>query len=280
MDKVFITDCPRDALQGVDTFVPTEEKVRHINTLLASGSFDRIDFGSFVSPKAVPQMADTAKVAEAIRDKNGTELLAVVLNSRGAEEGLNHEAIDVFGYPFSISETFQKRNGNSTIGESFDRLKEITHAVLRKNRKVEVYLSMAFGNPYNDPWDKEIVLSWMEKIWDLGVSSISLADTVGNANPSLVSELVTQILTIHPDLPLSVHLHSEPSQATEKVMAAYLAGCRRFDGAILGFGGCPFAQNELVGNIPSEELLRLFQRANEVQIYNLQESFKSLVYVH
>jgi hydroxymethylglutaryl-CoA lyase len=280
MDKVFITDCPRDALQGVELFVPTEDKIRHIKTLLDSGSFDRIDFGSFVSPKAVPQMVDTSKVAEAIRDKNGAELLAVVLNSRGATEGLNHEVIDVFGYPFSISETFQKRNGNSTIEESFDRLKEITQIVLRKNKRLEVYLSMAFGNPYSDPWNTDIVLTWMEKILDLGVSSISLADTVGTATPGLVGELVTQILTIHPDLPLSVHLHSEPSRATEKVMAAYLAGCRRFDGAILGFGGCPFAQNELVGNIPSEELLRLFQRANEDQISILQESFKKLVYVH
>lgn len=277
MDKVVLTDCPRDAIQGIFPFIPTKKKVDHLLNLLDSRAFDRIDFGSFVSPKAVPQMADSGAVAEALKAKTGADLLAIVLNERGAEEALQHACIDVIGYPFSLSPTFQLKNGNSTVEESYDRVKAIQEQVQAKGKTLEVYLSMAFGNPYGDEWDEERVLGWLNKLQALGITEFSLADTTGSSEVDGIKSLFSACFSTYPGLSLGAHFHAAPGLALDKVQAAYLAGCRKFDGAILGYGGCPFAQNDLVGNVPSEELLRFFQRGDEEQIARLQASFLSLM---
>lgn len=277
MREVLLTDCPRDAIQGIGKMIPTEKKVAHINRLLGSGLFDRIDFGSFVSPRAVPQMADTEAVLAGIGDTHGTRLLAIVLNERGAETGLRYGKVDFFGYPFSISEEFQRRNANSSIAESFERLRRINDRVSDAGRQTEVYISMGFGNPYGDPWSEQLVVDWIGKISALGIREFSLADTTGEADAAGIRELFETCRVAFPDLAIGAHFHSERPAGLEKIRAAHAAGCRKFDGALLGYGGCPFAQNELVGNIASEDLLDYFGRGSREQILQLEESFRDLI---
>jgi len=257
-DKVKIIECPRDAMQGIKALIPTTEKVRYLQSLLNCG-FDTLDFGSFVSPRAIPQMADTASVLEQL-DLSGTrsKLLAIVANVRGAEEASTHEVIDYLGYPFSISENFQMRNTHKTIAQSVDTLKQILQIAAATHKEVVTYISMGFGNPYGDPWNVEIVGEWTEKLAAMGVKILSLSDTVGTSTPEVIDYLFTHLIPAYPNIEFGAHLHTTPSKWHEKVAAAYEAGCRRFDGAVQGFGGCPMAKDELTGNMPTEKMLSYF----------------------
>jgi hydroxymethylglutaryl-CoA lyase len=258
MDKIKLIECPRDAMQGIKTFIPTEKKVQYIQSLLRCG-FDTIDFGSFVSPKAIPQMADTAKVLSKLDlSTTKSKLLAIVANTRGAQDASVHPEIDYLGYPFSISENFQMRNTHKTIAESVEILSEILEIAERSNKKVVAYLSMGFGNPYGDPWDVEIVGEWTEKLSAMGVKILSLSDTIGTSSPDIIEYLFSNLIPKYPEIEFGAHLHTTPAKWHEKIDAAYKAGCRRFDGAIQGFGGCPMAKDELTGNMPSEKMLSYF----------------------
>jgi len=258
MDKIKLIECPRDAMQGIKTFIPTEKKVQYIQSLLRCG-FDTIDFGSFVSPKAIPQMADTAKVLSKLDlSTTKSKLLAIVANTRGAQDASVHPEIDYLGYPFSISENFQMRNTHKTIAESVEILNEILEIAERSNKKVVAYLSMGFGNPYGDPWDVEIVGEWTEKLSAMGVKILSLSDTIGTSSPDIIEYLFSNLIPKYPEIEFGAHLHTTPTKWHEKIDAAYKAGCRRFDGAIQGFGGCPMAKDELTGNMPSEKMLSYF----------------------
>jgi len=255
MSSVKIIECPRDAMQGIKSFIPTELKVRYLQALLGCG-FDTLDFGSFVSPRAIPQMADTAQVLNGLDlSETKTKLLAIVANLRGAESALGFEAIEFIGYPFSISENFQMRNTHKTIDESMIVLSDILSLANEHGVKVVTYLSMGFGNPYGDPWSPEIVAQWTETLVGMGCKIISLSDTVGAASPEVISELFNGVIPQFPEVEFGAHLHTAPHSWREKVDAAYRAGCRRFDGAIQGFGGCPMAKDELTGNMPTEKLL-------------------------
>jgi len=256
--QVKIIECPRDAMQGIKAFIPTQKKVQYIQSLLRVG-FDTIDFGSFVSPKAIPQMADTAKVLSQL-DLSSTKskLLAIVANMRGAVDASKYKEISYLGYPFSISENFQMRNTHKTIAQSVVTLQEILNIASKSNKEVVAYLSMGFGNPYGDPWNVEIVGEWTERLSNMGVKILSLSDTVGSSNPENISYLFSSLIPSYPDIEFGAHLHTTPSTWFEKVNAAYLAGCKRFDGAIQGFGGCPMAKDELTGNMPTEKLLSYF----------------------
>jgi len=255
MSSVKIIECPRDAMQGIKSFIPTELKVRYLQALLSCG-FDTLDFGSFVSPRAIPQMADTAQVLNGLDlSETKTKLLAIVANLRGAESALGFEAIEFIGYPFSISENFQMRNTHKTIDESMVVLSDILSLANEHGVKVVTYLSMGFGNPYGDPWSPEIVAQWTETLVGMGCKIISLSDTVGAASPEVISELFNGVIPQFPEVEFGAHLHTAPHSWREKVDAAYRAGCRRFDGAIQGFGGCPMAKDELTGNMPTEKLL-------------------------
>jgi len=255
MSSVKIIECPRDAMQGINSFIPTELKVRYLQALLGCG-FDTLDFGSFVSPRAIPQMADTAQVLNGLDlSETKTKLLAIVANLRGAESTLGFEAIEFIGYPFSISENFQMRNTHKTIEESMVVLSDILSLANEHGVKVVTYLSMGFGNPYGDPWSPEIVAQWTETLVGMGCKIISLSDTVGAASPEVISELFNGVIPQFPEVEFGAHLHTAPHSWREKVDAAYRAGCRRFDGAIQGFGGCPMAKDELTGNMPTEKLL-------------------------
>ncbi len=257
-EKVKIIECPRDAMQGIKEFIPTEKKVQYIQSLLRCG-FDTIDFGSFVSPKAIPQMVDTAEVLSRL-DLSHTEskLLAIIANVRGANDAAQHEAIDYLGYPFSISENFQMRNTHKTIAESVETLKAILDIAGNANKEVVAYLSMGFGNPYGDPWNVDIVGEWTEKLNKMGVKILSLSDTVGTSTPEIIDYLYSNLIPKYPDIEFGAHLHTTPTTWHEKVDAAYKAGCRRFDGAIQGFGGCPMAKDELTGNMPTERMISYF----------------------
>ncbi|MBQ4805643.1 hydroxymethylglutaryl-CoA lyase [Aquimarina sp. MMG015] len=257
-EKVKIIECPRDAMQGIKDFIPTEKKVQYIQSLLRCG-FDTIDFGSFVSPKAIPQMVDTAEVLSKL-DLSATEskLLAIIANVRGANDAVRHKEIDYLGYPFSISENFQMRNTHKTIAESVETLQEILNIADKANKQVVAYLSMGFGNPYGDPWNVEIVGDWTEKLSNMGVKILSLSDTVGTSNPEIIEYLYANLIPKYPDIEFGAHLHTTPTTWHEKVDSAYKAGCRRFDGAIQGFGGCPMAKDELTGNMPTERMLSYF----------------------
>jgi len=259
---VKIIECPRDAMQGIKTFISTKDKVRYIQSLLDVG-FDTIDFGSFVSPKAIPQMRDTAQVLEAL-DLSGTQskLLAIIANKRGADDAVKFEQIDYLGYPFSLSEIFQMRNTAKTIAQSCDLLAEIMNLADKHHKKVNVYFSMGFGNPYGDPWNEEIVEEWVVKVRAMGVRLISLSDTVGTADVQSIQRIFSYLLPKYPEIEFGAHLHTHPQTWYEKVDAAYTAGCRRFDSAIKGFGGCPMAKDELVGNLPTEKLLTYFNQNN------------------
>lgn len=258
MQKVKIIECPRDAMQGIKDWIPTEKKVQYIQSLLRCG-FDTIDFGSFVSPKAIPQMKDTAEVlAQLDLSKTESKLLAIVANVRGAQAAVMHPEIQYLGYPFSISENFQMRNTHKTIDESIVILQEILDLAAANDKEVVTYLSMGFGNPYGDPWNVDIVGNWAEKLSKMGVKILSLSDTVGTSTPEIITYLFSNLIPKHPDMEFGAHLHTTPTAWHEKVEAAYEAGCRRFDGAIQGFGGCPMAKDELTGNMPTEKMLSYF----------------------
>lgn len=257
-NKIKVVECPRDAMQGIKAFIPTAKKVQYIQALLRVG-FDTIDFGSFVSPKAIPQMVDTAEVLSQL-DLSSTvsKLLAIVANTRGAMNACEHDAINYLGYPFSISENFQMRNTHKTIAESVVTLSEILEIANKANKEVVVYISMGFGNPYGDPWNVDIVGEWTERLNKMGVKILSLSDTVGSSDPESINYLFSNLIPLYPQIEFGAHLHTTSNAWFEKVDAAYNAGCNRFDGAIQGFGGCPMAKDELTGNMPTEKLLSYF----------------------
>ncbi|PIF00267.1 MAG: hydroxymethylglutaryl-CoA lyase [Maribacter sp.] len=257
-DKVKIIECPRDAMQGIKDFIPTGEKARYIQSLLGCG-FDTLDFGSFVSPRAIPQMVDTAEVLSLLDlSRTTTKLLAIVANVRGAIAASGHGHIDYLGYPFSISENFQMRNTHKTIAQSVETLREILHIAEVNGKQVVTYVSMGFGNPYGDPWNVGIVGEWTEILAEMGVRILSLSDTVGTSTSGNIEYLFSNLIPKYPDIEFGAHLHTTPAGWHEKIEAAFRSGCRRFDGAIQGFGGCPMAKDELTGNMPTEKMLSFF----------------------
>ncbi|WP_228852068.1 hydroxymethylglutaryl-CoA lyase [Aegicerativicinus sediminis] len=281
VSEIKIIECPRDAMQGIKTFIPTEKKVAYIQSLLRVG-FDTIDFGSFVSPKAIPQMADSAEVLSSLDlSKTNSKLLAIVANYRGAEDACQFSEIDYLGYPFSISENFQMRNTHKTIAQSVDTLQQILNLANSKNKEVVVYISMGFGNPYGDPWDVEIVADWTEKLDHMGVKIISLSDTIGSSDGETISYLFENLIPRYPHIEFGAHLHTTPSTWFEKIDAAYKSGCRRFDGAIQGFGGCPMAKDELTGNMPTEKLLSYFtsQKCNPLNAMAFESAYNEALKV-
>ena len=260
--KIKIIECPRDAMQGIKTFIPTELKANYIQSLLRVG-FDTLDFGSFVSPKAIPQMRDTKAVLDKLDlSSTNTKLLSIVANLRGAEMACSINSIDYLGFPFSISENFQMRNTHKTISESEIVLKDILDLTQKKNKKLVVYMSMAFGNPYGDPWDVDIVGEWSDRLHSMGVEILSLSDTIGSSKPESISYLFSNLIPKFPHVEFGAHLHTHPNSWYEKLNAAYKAGCYRFDGAIQGFGGCPMASDSLTGNMPTEKIISYFNSEN------------------
>ncbi len=258
METIKIIECPRDAMQGIKPFIPTERKVTYIQSLLRVG-FDTIDFGSFVSPKAIPQMQDTAEVlAQLDLSQTTSKLLAIIANTQGARAAATHKEIQYLGFPFSISENFQMRNTHKTIAESLVTLEEILNIADANNKEVVAYLSMGFGNPYGDPWNVEIVGEWTQKLSTMGVKILSLSDTIGSSTPEVISYLFSNLIPQYPSIEFGAHLHTTPDKWFEKMDAAYKAGCRRYDGAIQGFGGCPMAKDDLTGNMPTEKMLSYF----------------------
>jgi hydroxymethylglutaryl-CoA lyase len=258
---ISLVECPRDAMQGWKNLVPTSKKIEYLNALLKVG-FDVLDFGSFVSPKAIPQMADTKDVIPKLEISNSkSKLLAIIANTRGAEEAAVYDEISFLGFPFSVSETFQHRNTNSSMAQSLVRVQEIQDICEQTGKKAVVYISMGFGNPYGDPWSEEIVFEWVEKIVSLGIDIISLADTVGLANPEQVERITKYLVDSLPGITVGVHLHSTPGNRAAKIDAAINAACKRFDGALKGIGGCPMANDELVGNMDTEWMIGHFEKA-------------------
>jgi hydroxymethylglutaryl-CoA lyase len=274
METVKIIECPRDAMQGIKTFIPTDQKVAYLQSLLRVG-FDVIDFGSFVSSRAIAQMQDTAAVLDRLDlSQTKSKLLAIIANTKGAQMAAQHSQIDFLGFPFSISENFQMRNTHKTIAESLISLEEILSIAYATNKEVVAYLSMGFGNPYGDPWNIEIVSQWVDKLAQMGVKILSLSDTVGSSNPEDIQYLYTNLIAQYPDIEFGAHFHTTYDQWFEKVNAAYQSGCRRFDGAIQGFGGCPMATNHLTGNMPTEKLLS-YCTANKIKTGLNPLSFES-----
>ena len=252
--KIKIIECPRDAMQGLTRLIPTEQKAQYVNSLMKVG-FDIIDVGSFVSPKLVPQMADTGNLLDLLNTDYNTSLLAIVLNRQGAMQASSFDQIQILGYPLSISEVFQKKNSNKDIVSSIDVIDQIFNLCIQKNKQLLIYFSMAFGNPYNEKWDKDILFTYMDKIKEKGISLVSLADTIGNSTQDSIRDIYLGAKSTFSDLDIGLHLHSSPDFAYNKIHAAWDAGCDRFDVAISGYGGCPFAQDDLVGNIPTEKLI-------------------------
>lgn len=261
-NKINIVECPRDAMQGWKTFIPTNQKVKYLNSLLKIG-FDTLDCGSFVSPKAIPQMADTKEVISKI-SLNGskTKLSVIVANKRGAEEAASFDSVTYVGFPFSVSPTFQQRNTNSTMEESQRRVEEIQNICLKNDKELVIYLSMAFGNPYDDEYDEETILHWADEMVRRNINVISLADTVGLADPDQVYFALNTLIYAYPQVEFGVHLHSTAVNRQQKIEAALAAGCKRFDGALKGIGGCPFAKDELVGNVNTEWMIEFFKSKN------------------
>jgi hydroxymethylglutaryl-CoA lyase len=277
ISPVKLVECPRDAMQGWKTFIPTEKKIAYLNALLGVG-FNTLDFGSFVSSKAIPQLADTVEVLAGLDlTTTRTKLLAIVANMRGAEAAVLHERIRYLGFPFSVSETFQQRNTNASMAEGLERVKEIQQLCLQHNKELVVYISMGFGNPYGDAWSEDIVFDWAQKIVALGVPIVSLADTVGLANPEQISRIASHLIKALPNTEIGVHLHASSDGWHEKVDAAYQAGCRRFDGALKGIGGCPMANDELVGNMNTEWLISYFAQQDEHIALDQQSMQESLL---
>jgi hydroxymethylglutaryl-CoA lyase len=256
--KIHITECPRDAMQGIHEFIPTSKKIEYINALLDCG-FSTLDFGSFVSPKAIPQMADTHEVIDNLNKSDNTKLLAIVANLKGAEQAVNYDAIDYLGYPFSVSETFQRRNTNASIEESLTRVEEIQNLAIRNGKKMVVYLSMGFGNPYGDEWNPELVAQWSDTLFKkFEIAFQALSDTIGCANPQITSELFDVLIPSNKNIQFSAHMHVKKDNAVAILKAAYESGCRKFEGALKGFGGCPMAKDDLTGNMPTEIMIDWF----------------------
>jgi hydroxymethylglutaryl-CoA lyase len=275
MGRIKLIECPRDAMQGLHDFIPTEQKVSYINQLLKCG-FDTIDFGSFVSPKAIPQMRDTADVLAKLEMNDSTKLLAIIANERGAEDAVQYDEINYLGYPFSVSEVFQQRNTNASIEESLNRVENIQQLCLQKGKELVVYLSMGFGNPYDEEWSPEIVSKWSERLHnDLGIRILALSDTIGCATVDSVRSLFTQLISDLPNVEFGAHLHVRPENAKMITEAAYMSGCRRFDGAIKGFGGCPMAKDDLTGNMPTELMVDWFEDNNVITGLNMIEFDRS-----
>ena len=272
-------ECPRDAMQGIKDFIPTDVKINYINKLLKVG-FDTIDVGSFVSKKMIPQLADTEEVLKKIDlSSSKSKLLVIVGNERGAKQAVNFDEVSYIGFPFSISETFQKKNINSTIEDSIRRLGNIQNLAVKNNKKLVTYFSMAFGNPYGDEWSVYIVAHWAEKLLnEFGIDILSLSDTIGSSEPKIISWLFSKLISEFPTVEFGAHLHTHPYNWQEKLQAAYSAGCRRFDGAMLGFGGCPMAKDSLVGNMPMEKIITFFNDQNfdlNVEIAMIKPILKS-----
>ncbi len=265
MANVKLIECPRDAMQGIKEFIPTSLKAKYANQLLQVG-FDTIDVGSFVSPKAIPQMRDTAELIKLLKlETTSSKLLTIVANTRGAHQAIEFEEIDYLGFPFSISETFQIRNTNATIEKSLQRVADIQSITIKNKKKLVVYISMGFGNPYGDEWSVEIVERWVSDLYALGVRIINLSDTIGVSTPDNISYLFSNLIPLFPDVDFGAHLHTTPDRWEEKVHAAYNSGCLRYDGAIKGYGGCPMARDELTGNMPMERMIEYFV-ANDIPI--------------
>ncbi len=254
-EKITLVECPRDAMQGLYDFIPTAQKIEYINLLLKVG-FDVLDFGSFVSPKAIPQMKDTAEVlANLDLSATKSKLLAIIANERGAEDACKHKEISYLGFPFSVSEQFQLRNTNATCEQSMDRVKAILDLCNKHDKKSVVYLSMAFGNPYEEEWNNDIVVEWAQKLKEAGVGLMAVSDTIGTSNKESITAVLSALQNNLPDVEFGVHLHSHPLHWQEKIDAAYQVGVRRFEGAIKGFGGCPMAKDDLVGNMATENIV-------------------------
>ncbi len=269
MSRVKIVECPRDAMQGIKSWIPTNEKINYVQSLLKVG-FDVLDVGSFVSPRSIPQMKDSKQVLESLDLKlTNSKLLYIVANLRGATEACQHSQIDFLGFPFSISENFQMRNTNKTINNSIDELKGIISISEKNNKKVIVYLSMGFGNPYGDEWNYEILEKWISVIVSLGVKTISISDTIGISTPSNIDKVFKNSIKQFPKIEFGAHFHTKPSNWFEKIDSAYKAGCRRFDSVIQGYGGCPMASDELTGNFPTEKLINYLNQKKEIIDINL-----------
>jgi len=276
--NIKLTECPRDAMQGLHNFVPTDVKAAYINLLLQVG-FDTVDFGSFVSPKAIPQMRDTADVLNKLDLSSAqSKLLAIIANYRGAEDACAFDEVFYLGYPFSVSETFQRRNTNSSIADAFDTVKRIKELCQTKGKELLIYLSMGFGNPYGDEWNADIVLKWTEQLVNEGINIIALSDTIGIATPDQIRSIYTQLSQSFPNTEFGVHLHSTPTTWHEKVEAAYQSGCKRFDGALKGYGGCPMAKDELTGNIATENLIGYLAQQNALTKLNYDKLQDALDY--
>ncbi len=282
-NKVLITECPRDAMQGIKNFIDTEVKANYINALLKC-NFDTVDFGSFVSPKAIPQMRDTAELLDKLTTDTESKLLSIVANERGADDAIQHDRIHYLGYPFSISEQFQKRNTNSTIEESLFRVDHIQNNCLKHNKELMVYISMGFGNPYGEQWSPELVMKWSERLsTEFGVKNLALSDTIGCGTPQSIEELFRVLIPAFPNVAIGAHLHTLPQNAKAVVEAAYNAGCRKFDGALKGFGGCPMAKDDLTGNMPTEIMLDWFNSLNiqtgiEMEMLNIALKEANIVF--
>jgi hydroxymethylglutaryl-CoA lyase len=271
-----LIECPRDAMQGWKTFIPTEQKIEYINSLLQVG-FDTIDFGSFVSPKAIPQMADTKEVIARLKVQGSrSKLLAIIANERGAEDAVVYDEITYLGFPFSVSETFQQRNTNSSIAESLKRVEAIQELCIKNQKQLVVYLSMGFGNPYGDEWTREIVFNWAKKLAALDIKIISIADTVGLATPDQIKEITSYLVKELKGVEVGVHLHSSAANRLQKLEAALNSGCLRFDGALKGIGGCPMADDELVGNMNTEIMIAYFEKQNILHHINKEALAQSL----
>lgn len=261
-EELHLVECPRDAMQGLHTFIDTDKKAAYINQLLKCG-FHTIDFGSFVSPKAIPQLRDTAEVLSKLNlSTTQSKLLAIVANVRGAEDAVKFDEIAFLGYPFSISETFQLRNTNATIAESLKRVEEMQTLCVNSNKELVVYISMAFGNPYGDAWNADVAIHWTKQLSDLGIKVIALADTIGVSNPENIKYLFSNVIPEFPEVTIGAHLHTTPETWREKVEAAWNSGCRRFDSAVKGLGGCPMATDKLTGNMPTEKVLQFLNENN------------------
>jgi hydroxymethylglutaryl-CoA lyase len=276
-NQISLVECPRDAMQGWPHFIPTHKKINYINTLLKVG-FDTIDFGSFVSPKIIPQMADTTQVLQGLDiDSSNTKLLAIVANIRGAEEAVMYDAISYIGFPFSVSPTFQLRNTNSTIGASLETVETIQNLCIKNRKQLVIYISMGFGNPYGDKYNEDIVMQWVDKMTQLNIEIISMADTVGLARAEQVGSILKKLISAYTNTTIGVHLHSTPYNWKAKVDAALAAGCTRFDGALKGVGGCPMANDELVGNMDTELMIPYFNQLkllNDLDLEGLNRSIK------
>ena len=275
--SIKIIETPRDAMQGLHDFIPTDDKIRYINKLLKIG-FDTIDCGSFVSPKAIPQMSDTAEVLSKLDlDNTRSKLHVIVANLRGALDAVAYDEIKYLGYPFSISETFQLRNTNSSISESLDRVKDIQNLCLKHDKSLVIYISMGFGNPYGDPWNVEICQKWVDELADLGIKIMGLSDTIGVATQDSISYLFSNLIPPYPDVEFGAHLHTTPDEWEPRIAAAYNSGCKRFDSSLNGYGGCPMAKNDLTGNMATENLIHFFKGESVDLGLNMNEFNEAMI---